>query len=299
MKQNIIVGIALVAISISAHARAVRLWSEAELRDASDLVVVGSPIKTKDLAETNTLGWIGTGSFRPIFRGVETTFKVSDVLKGMPANDKIVLHHYRVETEWGSPPNGPMFVSFPSNATNTYLLYLVNDGTNRYAPAAGQIDSVLAVKAPPTNSFGFPRLPPIAEADPSIRQPLLLHVPTKLTIERTTDMLSLEIDRSSLEITNLTVGTNMVTGVQNEFYIYPEGEPRPANGGQGLGGIDFNLGKQFWHTKPEGIPLPGKKYVVEVDLIVFETDIPPQHMWSPQGKNYKVLWQRTLKQTVE
>jgi hypothetical protein len=50
-------------------------------------------------------------------------------------------------------------------------------------------------------------------------------------------------------------------------------EPRPANGGSGLGGIDFNLGKNFWPTKPEGIPLPGKNYVVEVDLIVFKTDI--------------------------
>jgi hypothetical protein len=43
-----------------------------------------------------------------------------------------------------------------------------------------------------------------------------------------------------------------------------------------------------------------QKYVVEMDLTVFETDIPPQHMWHPQGsKNYKVLWQRTLRQTVE
>ena len=96
------------------------------------------------------------------------------------------------------------------------------------------------------------------------------------------------------------VGTNMVTGVESEFYVYPEGEPRPANGGSGLGGTDFNLGTIFWHTKLDGIPLPGRKYVVESELAVFETDIPGQHMWSPQGsKNYKVLWQRTLKQTVE
>jgi hypothetical protein len=147
---------------------------------------------------------------------------------------------------------------------------------------------------------GWPTLGPITNADPSIRVPLLVHVPTKLKIERTTDMLSLEIDHSSLEATNLMVGTNMVTGVQSELYAFPEGQPRPANGGYGLGGMDFNLGKSFWHTKQEGIPLPGKKYVVELDLTVFETDVPPQHMWDPHGsKNYKVLWQRTLKQTVE
>ena len=147
---------------------------------------------------------------------------------------------------------------------------------------------------------GFPILPPITNANPSIRLPFLIHVPTRLKIERTTDMLSIEIDRSSLEATNLMVGTNMVTGVESKFYVYPEGELRPANGGYGLGGTDFNLGTSFWHTKQEGIPLPGKKYVVEMGLKVFETDIPSQHMWRPQGsKNYKVLWQRTLKQTVE
>lgn len=146
---------------------------------------------------------------------------------------------------------------------------------------------------------GFPILPPITNANPSIRLPLLVHVPTKLKIERTTDMLSVEIDQTSLAATNLTVGTNMVTGVQSEEYVFPEGEPRPANGRYGLGGTDFNLGRSLWHTRPEGIPLPGKKYVVEVVLTVFETDVPPQHEWSPQGsRNYKVLWQRTLRQTV-
>jgi len=147
---------------------------------------------------------------------------------------------------------------------------------------------------------GFEILPPITNANPSIRVPLLIHVPTKLKVKRVSDTLSVEIDKSSLEASNLMVGTNMVTGVQSKEYVFPEGEPRPANGRYGLGGTDFNLGKSFWHTKQEGIPLPGKNYVVEVDLTVFETDVPPQHTWQPQGsKNYKVLWQRTLKQTVE
>ena len=146
---------------------------------------------------------------------------------------------------------------------------------------------------------GFPILPPIANANPSIRLPLVVHVPTRLKIERTTDMLSLEIDRSSLEATNLTVGTNMVTGVESRIYVYPEGELRPEDGGYSLGGADFNLGTRFWHAAQEGIPRPGKRYIVEADLVVFETDIPPQHMWSPYGKNYAVLWKRSLKQTVE
>jgi hypothetical protein len=161
-----------------------------------------------------------------------------------------------------------------------------------------------AVAEIPTNSNqwrGFEILPPITNANPANRLPLLVHVPTKLKIERASDTLSVEIDKNSLEATNLMVGTNIVTGVESKVYVYPDGQPRPVDGGQGLSsGLDFNLGTRFWHTKPDGIPLPGKKCVVEVELTAFETDIPPQHDWSPQGsKNYKILWRRTLKQTVE
>jgi hypothetical protein len=154
--------------------------------------------------------------------------------------------------------------------------------------------------AKPDQWRGFPILPPITNANPSIRYPISIRVPTKLKIERTSDMLSETIDTNSFESTNLMVGTNMVTGVESKIYVYPDGEPRPVDGGLGLsGGLDFNLGMRFWHTKSDGIPLPGKTYVVEVELTAFETDIPPQHDWSPHGKNYKVLWRRTLKQTVE
>jgi len=146
----------------------------------------------------------------------------------------------------------------------------------------------------------FQIIPPITNADPSIRCPVSVRVPTKLKIERTSDTLSETIDTNSFESTNLMVGTNMVTGVEGKIYVYPEGESRPANGGDSLSsGLDFNLGVDYWHTKQDGIPLPGKKYVVEIDLAAFETDIPPQHDWEPYGKNYKVLWRRTLKQTIE
>jgi hypothetical protein len=146
---------------------------------------------------------------------------------------------------------------------------------------------------------------PNTNANPSIRLPLLVHVPTKLKIERTTDMLSVGIDnKNSLETTNLMVGTNMVTGIKSELYFYPVGKARPVpandRGYGGLAGcLDFNLGTTFLHPRPDGIPLLGIKYVVEVDLIAFETDIPGGHFWQPYSKNYKVLWRRTLKQIVE
>ena len=147
---------------------------------------------------------------------------------------------------------------------------------------------------------GFPVIPPIRDADPSIRSQVIVWVPTKLTVERTTDTLSITVDRSSLESTNVMVGSKMVTGVRNELFVYSEGDARPSRAdGYGLGGLDFNLGTSIRNTKQGGIPVPGKKYVVEMDLAIFETDIPSQHMWSPYSKNYGILWKRTLRQTVE
>jgi hypothetical protein len=152
MKPKLILCLALVAFNLSSHARVVQPLSNAELMAASDLVVVGQPIKMKDLDETNSLGFSSTKLFQSRFRGIETTFKVSEVLKGMPASDQIVLHHYRFETEWGSPPNGPTLMEFIPGATNEYLLYLKNDGTNRYAPTSGQIDPRFPIKPTTTNS---------------------------------------------------------------------------------------------------------------------------------------------------
>jgi hypothetical protein len=151
MKPKIIFCLALVVFNFSSHARIVQMPSNAELMEASDLVVVGRPIETKDLDESNSLGWDKTiGGSQFTFRGVETTFKVSEVLKGTPAGDWIVLHHYRFEKV--IPPNGPTLIEFRPGDTNEYLLYLVNDGTNRYAPTSGQIDPALQIKRPPTNS---------------------------------------------------------------------------------------------------------------------------------------------------
>lgn len=297
--------LALVVFSVSAQARLVRMWSDAELLKLSDLVVVGQPIKVKDVDETNSLGFVGSESFRSRFRGVETTFKVSNVLKGMPANDQVVLHHFRIEIGWGSPPNGPDLISFESNSTNKYLLYLINDGTNRYAPTAGQIDPRLSINPtqhlfPP--GYDFPVPTPITDADPSVRLPVLIRVPTRLGIQRTED--SLAITFSSFESTNLTVGTNMVTGIQRENKIYRNGELLPWGGDGFLSGFDMashldSFNYVFTRSRDK-IPQPGEHYVVEYQLTAFETDFPPQHMWWPQrGKHYKVLWTRTFKETIK
>jgi hypothetical protein len=150
--------------------------------------------------------------------------------------------------------------------------------------------------------IGFPAYPPIADANPAVRHTVIFHYPTKLNVKRTADRLSVSVSPLGRKFAKITVGHKMVTGVQTELFVYRYGEPRPTNFAR-LGisgeGIDFNLGTDFLNANQEGMPLPEKKYVVEMDLAVFETDIPVQHMWHPQGEKFKILWKRTVKQIVE
>ena len=146
MKPKLILCLALVAFNLSSHARMVRWWSDAQLLAASDLVVIGQPIKVKDLDEVNTVLWSGNNKLL----GVEATFTVSKVLKGDFTNRTVVLHYYRWESSYktsdpmsaiGYGINSPFLIYLPPTDTNQFLLYLVSDGASRYAPASGQLDS--------------------------------------------------------------------------------------------------------------------------------------------------------------
>jgi hypothetical protein len=53
--------------------------------------------------------------------------------------------------------------------------------------------------------------------------------------------------------------------------------------------------KGFLKSADGGIPAPGKRYVVEEDVSIFETDVPAQHMWSPESGRYRVIWAEKLK----
>jgi hypothetical protein len=45
----------------------------------------------------------------------------------------------------------------------------------------------------------------------------------------------------------------------------------------------------------DGIPPPGKQYVIEHDICLVETDVPPQHIWHPEkSRNFKVFWEEKL-----
>lgn len=147
----------------------------------------------------------------------------------------------------------------------------------------------------------FPVIDPAKDAAPSNRHKEVIQFPTKLKIERTQNQLSVAVDGKETKAVEITVGFKMTVGVREELFVYLVGEPRPAEPRQlgYTGGTDVTHSTSILNSKQGGIPVAGKHYVVEVNLIVFETDIPPQHHWMPESGKYKVLLSRVLKEIVE
>ena len=137
MKKRIPI-VLLFILSLTVFARVIVPWTEDKMRNASDLIMVGTVTKVTDLDETNTSLWAGYK-----FRGVETTFNISKVLKGKVSGRTVILHHYSFKADNFIPPNAPNYINLMPSNTNQYLLYLVNDGTNRFAPVSGQIDPAM------------------------------------------------------------------------------------------------------------------------------------------------------------
>jgi hypothetical protein len=146
-----------------------------------------------------------------------------------------------------------------------------------------------------------PSYPPIADADPLIRHDVVVAAPTRLSVERTPDRLIIGFDLTSAEGVKFTLGDRMTMGVKWELRVWGEGESRPVEAnGFGMGGpvtsSDLGIlnGKTFLNKAEGGIPAPGKNYIVEEDVSIFETDIPAQHMWSPTSGKYRVLWENKI-----
>lgn len=133
----------------------------------------------------------------------------------------------------------------------------------------------------------------------AVQSTVHVRVPTALNIVRTPDAVSVSIDQDSFEPVELTTDAKLVTGVMYKLYVYPLNTPRPSQpDGTGLSsGTDFNLGTVFLNSKDHDLPAPGQPFVVEMDLSIIETPVPPQHMWpAAMGANYRILWQRVIKQ---
>ncbi len=143
-----------------------------------------------------------------------------------------------------------------------------------------------------------PSTPPMQDAPASSE--LSVRVPGALEVARAIDTLSVSIDPTSLADTRVTADAGWVVGIESDSFVFPIGGTRPALGRHGLrSGADFDLGTSTWSVKTDGVPLSGTRYVAEVHLVLFETDVPNGHDWAPHAGRYRVLWERTLRQAEE
>ncbi len=138
------------------------------------------------------------------------------------------------------------------------------------------------------------------ESDASAVREQPVRVPAALSLSRGLDTLSVSIDPASLADTAVTVDPGMVLGIESDTAVFPVGQQPPAGGRKGyVSGTSFSLGTSTWTTRSDGVPQPGIRYVAEMRLVLFETDVPPGHSWDPHSGRYKALWTRTLRQAEE
>jgi hypothetical protein len=136
--------------------------------------------------------------------------------------------------------------------------------------------------------------------DASARREVPVRVPAALSIARAYDSISVSIDPTSLASTTVMADDGMFLGVETECYVFPVGQPRPAEGRHRLGsGTDFEVGTSTWNASEDGIPVPGIRYVAEMQITLFETDAAPGGTWDPRNGRYESLWTRTLRQAEE
>jgi hypothetical protein len=153
---------------------------------------------------------------------------------------------------------------------------------------------------------GFPVYPPTLDA--ATRHPVQVSIPARLSVQRTPSSLSVAYDLASLRNVKIMEGEKMTMGMKDEFRVYLEGDTRPGpyrslleaemkekEPAIPLSNPNFLKSTEILSSDHDGIPAAGGRYVVEHDIILFETDIPSQHMWSPESsRNYRVLWEEKL-----
>lgn len=122
-----------------------------EMFEKSDLVVIATAVRSKETTERKRLVDIDTiPTSRPDLLqdeviGVETEFVTRVALKGPKDLKKFVLHHYKF-ANGNDETNGPQFIQIPSGRHATFLMFLIKQKNERYAPVTGQFDpAVLSI----------------------------------------------------------------------------------------------------------------------------------------------------------
>lgn len=144
--------------------------------------------------------------------------------------------------------------------------------------------------------------PPSSDAGASVPDTVVLslRVPAGLSVARALDTLTVGVDPDTLGVTELKAHAGMTRGVEARAHVMARGGERVVAERSALTpGTDFAVATVTWSAGKDGVPLTGTRYVVEVELVLFETDVPPSDAWDPRAGRFEALWTRTLRQAEE
>jgi hypothetical protein len=133
-----------------------------------------------------------------------------------------------------------------------------------------------------------------------------VRVPAGLRIARSLDTLVVTLDPATLATTTVVVDAGMFAGIEAVASVRPlrraPAALRPDRAPVRRAitpGTSFEAAAATWTTTPDGIPVPGARHAVTMELALFETDVPPGPAWDPHSPRYRLLWSRTLEQAEE
>ena len=144
---------------------------------------------------------------------------------------------------------------------------------------------------------GFPQPPPVPGADPAVRHEAVFLAPAALSVREAEDEPQARVVgwvKTNPIAVRLAVGHRMIVGTRIDAGVWVGDERVPAHdtetllGGEPLGAVD---GAGYLRDLPAANE--DRKVMLRARVQLFETDIQPQHMWSPTGERYRVLWERT------
>jgi hypothetical protein len=137
-------------------------------------------------------------------------------------------------------------------------------------------------------------------ARPSPAAEITIRVPAALRLARSLDTLTVAFDPAARAPLVVVVRPGALVGIETTTFVYPVASTRPSARRRAVAvGEDLDRAAPAWDTQTDGLPLPGIRYVVEMEVTFFETDVPPRQGWDPHAGRYKALWSRTLRQAEE
>jgi hypothetical protein len=159
MKRIFFFWLLIIGLAFStAAARPVHILSYEEMTTQADLIVIATPVATRDTGEKTTFPGIqtifpsvqtGTAGYSGPVSGIslETTFSLLAILKGNLKENTFILYHFRLANEaTGAISNGPNLVIFDLTKKTRYLMFLKKDKDGRYLALTGQTDPAFAIK---------------------------------------------------------------------------------------------------------------------------------------------------------